>query len=88
MARPAAPTDTRARILETTWRLMEKDISVRIADIAAESGVSRQAVYLHFGDRQGLVHHRAREHRRQHAGDARVDADRAERSAAEHLQGQ
>ena len=37
------------------------------------------------GDRRG---HRAREHRSEHAGDARVDADRAERSAPEHLQGQ
>jgi AcrR family transcriptional regulator len=55
MARPAAPTDTRARILETTWRLMEKDLSVRIADIAAAAGVSRQAVYLHFGNRAQLL---------------------------------
>jgi AcrR family transcriptional regulator len=55
MARPAASTDTRARILETTWRLMEKDLSVRIADIAAASGVSRQAVYLHFGNRAQLL---------------------------------
>jgi AcrR family transcriptional regulator len=36
---------------------MEKseDLRVRIADIAAAAGVSRQAVYLHFGNRAGLL---------------------------------
>jgi AcrR family transcriptional regulator len=49
--------ETRERILATTWRLMEKskDLRVRIADIAAAAGVSRQAVYLHFGNRAGLL---------------------------------
>ena len=56
MARPTL-TDTRARILGATWRLMEEteDLTVRIADIAAASGVSRQAVYLHFGNRAQLL---------------------------------
>ena len=56
MGRPAS-ADTRARILEATWRLMEEteDLTVRIADIAAASGVSRQAVYLHFGNRAQLL---------------------------------
>jgi AcrR family transcriptional regulator len=49
--------DTRERILATTWALMEKsgDLQVRIADIAAGAGVSRQAVYLHFGNRANLL---------------------------------
>jgi AcrR family transcriptional regulator len=53
----AGAPETRERILATTWRLMEKskDLRVRIADIAAAAGVSRQAVYLHFGNRAGLL---------------------------------
>jgi AcrR family transcriptional regulator len=49
--------DTRERILATTWALMEQsnDLQVRIADIAAGAGVSRQAVYLHFGNRANLL---------------------------------
>jgi AcrR family transcriptional regulator len=48
--------DTRERILETTWRLLEshRGQSVRLEDIAREAGVSRQAVYLHFGSRTEL----------------------------------
>lgn len=53
----ATPVDTSERILVATWKLMEKskDLSVRIADIAAAAGVSRQAVYLHFGNRANLL---------------------------------
>ena len=52
-----APADTRERILAATWKLMEesRDLQVRIADIAAAAGVSRQAVYLHFGNRPNLL---------------------------------
>lgn len=51
------PAETRERILAATWKLMEKsrDLQVRIADIAAAAGVSRQAVYLHFGNRANLL---------------------------------
>lgn len=48
--------ETRRRILAVTWQLLEKRGSgVRLADVAASAGVSRQAVYLHFGDRAGLL---------------------------------
>jgi AcrR family transcriptional regulator len=49
--------NARARILEETWQLLERspDLTVRIADIAAAAGVSRQAVYLHFGNRSNLL---------------------------------
>jgi AcrR family transcriptional regulator len=49
--------NTRERILEATWKLMEEshDLTVRIADIAGAAGVSRQAVYLHFGNRANLL---------------------------------
>jgi AcrR family transcriptional regulator len=48
---------TKERILETTWRLMEKrrGHGVRIEDIAKLAKVSRQAVYLHFGTRTALL---------------------------------
>lgn len=48
---------TRERIVEATWKLMEEggDVQVRIADIAQAAGVSRQAVYLHFGNRANLL---------------------------------
>jgi AcrR family transcriptional regulator len=49
--------ETRNRILEKTWRLMEKKHgqAVSIDDIAKAAKVSRQAVYLHFGSRADLL---------------------------------
>ncbi len=48
--------DTRERILETTWHLLEsrRGQGIRLEDIAQAAGVSRQAVYLHFGSRTEL----------------------------------
>jgi AcrR family transcriptional regulator len=48
---------TRERILEKTWQLMERKRGrqVNIDDIASLVGVSRQAIYLHFGSRAGLL---------------------------------
>jgi len=48
---------TRDRILEATWRLMEKRVGqdVRMGDVAKGAGVSRQAVYDHFGSRAELM---------------------------------
>lgn len=46
---------TRTRILDAAWQLLEEqDADMKLADVAARAGVSRQAVYLHFGDRIGL----------------------------------
>ncbi|MBZ0281658.1 MAG: TetR/AcrR family transcriptional regulator [Anaerolineae bacterium] len=49
--------ETRERILKETWHLMEKSQGqgVRLQDIAKAAGVSRQAVYMHFGSRAGLL---------------------------------
>lgn len=49
--------DTRTALLQTAWRLVEeRGVSgVTLAEIAAAAGVSRQAVYLHFGNRAGLL---------------------------------
>src|ERR671916_1770362 len=50
-------SETRTRILEATWRLMEErnGQGVRMRDVAAAAGVSRQAVYDHFGSRADLM---------------------------------
>ena len=50
-------SETRTRILQATWQLMEQQYGkgVRMADIAQAAGISRQAVYLHFGSRADLL---------------------------------
>jgi AcrR family transcriptional regulator len=48
--------ETRTRILEAAWDLVgQAGARIKIADVAARAAVSRQAVYLHFGDRAGLL---------------------------------
>lgn len=49
--------DTRVKILEATWRLLERNRGqgVRMVDIAKAAGISRQAVYLHFSSRTKLM---------------------------------
>jgi len=47
--------ETRERILNEAWELLEqRGRDVTLAEIAHQAGVSRQALYLHFGDRSGL----------------------------------
>jgi AcrR family transcriptional regulator len=50
-------SETRKRILETTWQLMEQQRGqgVRMRDIAEAVGISRQALYLHFASRTELL---------------------------------
>lgn len=49
--------DTRSRILEVTRELMERHQGrgIRMSDIAAKAGISRQALYLHFDNRADLL---------------------------------
>lgn len=48
--------DTRTRILEAAWALVaEQGSRIKLTDVAARASVSRQALYLHFGDRAGLL---------------------------------
>lgn len=47
---------TRRRILDAAWELVgEQGARFTLADVAARASVSRQALYLHFGDRTGLL---------------------------------
>lgn len=53
----SSSSNTRSRILQSAWSLLEAGNGgkVRMADIAATAGVSRQAVYLHFPNRADLL---------------------------------
>ena len=46
---------TRTRILEAARALTEEGADVTMGAVATRAGVSRQAVYLHVGDRTGLL---------------------------------
>ncbi|NOX83912.1 MAG: TetR/AcrR family transcriptional regulator [Alphaproteobacteria bacterium] len=49
--------ETRTRILQTTLNLLEggTERGVRMADIAKQAGITRQALYLHFSTRAELL---------------------------------
>lgn len=47
---------TRVQILDAVWQLVEaRGTAVTMAEAARAAGVSRQAVYLHFTNRSGLL---------------------------------
>ena len=47
---------TKTRILDTTWKLLEKRIEKnRMSDIAKAVGISRRALYLHYPTRAELL---------------------------------
>lgn len=50
-------TDTKTRILEASWQLMEQRLGqgISMSAIAKAAGISRQAVYLHFSSRTELM---------------------------------
>ena len=80
-------TDTRSKILKTTQRLLEAGDSnlVRMSDIAKASGVSRQAVYLHFPTRAELLVATARNIDETENIDLRLTASRAAAGGEERL---
>ncbi len=49
--------ETRMKILEVTLQMLEEHCGrgVRMADIAKQAGISRQAIYLHFASRTELL---------------------------------
>lgn len=46
---------TRQTILDAAWKRLSRGDPARLEDVAADAGVSRQAVYLHFQSRSGLL---------------------------------
>ncbi|WP_417809848.1 TetR/AcrR family transcriptional regulator [Thioclava sp.] len=49
-------SQTREHILKVSWNLAANHGSnLKLTEVAAKAGVSRQAIYLHFGDRAGLL---------------------------------
>ena len=77
---------TRARILDGAVRLLESGGSaVRMSDIAREAGVSRQALYLHFGGRAELLIAATRHVDALNGIEARLLASREAASGTERL---
>jgi AcrR family transcriptional regulator len=71
--------ETRSRILEAAWKLVvERGVAdVRMADVAAAAGVSRQLVYVYFDSWPGLLTAMARRHDGRSGMAARVAAAHA-----------
>jgi AcrR family transcriptional regulator len=78
---------TRGRILETTVRILEKSggVGLHMADIAKGSGISRQAVYLHFASRTEVLVAATRYLDEKLDVDARLAPSRAATSGVERL---
>jgi len=80
--------ETRNRILNAAWKLLEANQGdgVRMIDIAKESGISRQAVYLHFSTRAELLIATTRYIDEVKGVDARLKLSRTVTSGAERLE--
>jgi len=46
---------TRESLLEAAWKRLERGDPAKLEEVGADVGVSRQAVYLHFGSRGGML---------------------------------
>src|SRR5215213_6751741 len=81
-------SETRTRILEATWRLMEErnGQGVRMRDVAEAAGISRQAVYDHFGSRAELMVETARYGDEVRGLDERLRRYRAATTGVERLE--
>lgn len=81
-------SETRTRILEATWGLMEKrgGQGVRMTDVAGAAGISRQAVYLHFDSRAELMVATARYGDEVRGLDERLSRYRAATGGVERLE--
>ena len=79
--------DTRTRILDATVRMLEEHggRGVRMGDIAKETGISRQAVYLHFKSRTDLLVSATRHLDQRLDVDSRLAPSRAATSGARRL---
>jgi len=79
--------ETRTRILDATVRMLEEHggRGVRMGDIAKATGISRQAVYLHFASRTELLVAATRYLDEVLDVDRRLAPSRAARSGVERL---
>lgn len=79
--------ETRKRILNSAWKLLEatQGREVRMMDIAKEAGVSRQALYLHFPTRSGLLLATTRHIDEVKKVDARLARSRSAETGTERL---
>ncbi len=79
--------ETRKKILDAAWKLLETNpaTSVRMSDIAKKTGISRQAVYLHFPTRAELLVATARHLDEVKNVDQRLAASRAASTGVERL---
>lgn len=79
--------ETRKKILDAAWALLEANAAtaVRMSDIAKAAGVSRQALYLHFPDRAGLLIATTRHIDAEKNIDARLEASRAATRGTDRL---
>ena len=80
-------TNTRDRVLQTTWKLLEDGgaSSVRMADIAKAAQISRQALYLHFPNRAELLVATTRYLDEVHNVDTRLQESRTAETGTERL---
>ena len=80
------PINTKSRILDVTWNLLENgDKTVRMSDIAKAAGISRQALYLHFPNRAELLVATTRHIDVVKNVDARLEHSRSATSGVERL---
>lgn len=79
--------DTKTRILRAALKLLESGTGsqVRMSDIAKETGISRQALYLHFPKRADLLIETTRYLDRIRDVDAKLAASRSAKSGIERL---
>ena len=78
--------DTKTRILDATWKLLEGgDTNVRMSDIAKAVGISRQALYLHYPNRADLLIATTRHIDIVKNVDARLEKSRNAHSGSERL---
>ena len=78
---------TRTKILKASLELLEAGLGkgVRMSDIAAKAGISRQALYLHFRTRGELLIATTHYVDDLHGGDDRLVASRTAETGAERL---
>ena len=78
--------ETKSRILDAAISLLESgDVSIRMADVAKATGISRQALYLHYPTRADLLIGAARYLEDINDMEARLAPSRAAKTGVERL---